>query len=213
MSIRIALIDDHPIVIGGVEAALASIPGIEVVARAGRLDQARDLLGRSDIDVILLDVRLEDGNGLQLLAERRPGQGPAVLVVSTFTSSQYIAASARFGAAGFLDKTVPLASLVEAIRTVAAGGSVFTADQLRKGFVTLTPRERDVLSLAMEGLSNKEIGARLGAAPKTVEGHLSDIFGKHGIAGGRIELSIRAASEGWLEIVPPSGQTARGVRQ
>jgi DNA-binding NarL/FixJ family response regulator len=203
VSIRVALIDDHPIVIGGVEAALASVKGIDVVARAGTMGDARVLLSRDDIDVILLDVRLEDGNGLQLLADRPIGAGPAVLVVSTFTTSQYVAASARFGAAGFLGKTVPLDTLVDAIRTVATGGSVFTTDQLRKAFVSLTPREREVLRLAMEGLSNKEIGAKLGAAPKTIEGHLSDIFGKYGIAGGRIELSIRAASEGWLEIVPP----------
>jgi DNA-binding NarL/FixJ family response regulator len=206
MTIRIGLIDDHPMVIGGVEAALAAIDGLSVVARGGSVSDAREMLGRDDIDVVLLDVRLEGGNGLQALAERGARTRPAVLVISSFRTSQYIAAAARFGAAGFLLKTVPLPALVDAIRSVAAGGSVFTADQLSKGFVALTPRERQVLRLAMDGLSNKEIGAKIGTSRKTVEAHLSDIYTKYGILGGRVELSLRAAAEGWLDIDAPSSR-------
>ena len=104
---------------------------------------------------------------------------------------------------GFLLKTVPLPALVDAIRTVDAGGSVFTQEQLQKGFITLTPRDRDVVRLAMDGLSNKEIGVRLGMSPKTVESRLTDIYDRFGIEGGRVELSLRAAEEGWLDIEPP----------
>jgi len=142
---------------------------------------------------------------LQALAERGPGPAPAVLVVSSFKTSQYIAAATRFGAAGFLLKTVPLPALIEAIRAVAAGRTVFTADQLDQSFVALTLREREVLRWAMEGLSNKEIGARMGTSRKTVEAHLSDIYARYGILGGRVELSIRAAEEGWLDIESPPG--------
>jgi len=201
--IRVALIDDHPMVIEGLDAALKTIDDLDVVAHAGTMAEARQLLESDDIDVILMDVRLADGNGLQALAERPPRRSPAVLVVSTFLASQYVAASVRFGAAGFVVKTVPLSILIDAIRQVAGGGSVFTADQLQTGFVTLTPREREVLTLAMEGLSNKEIAARIGTSRKTVETQLSEIFAKHGVLGGRTELSLRAASEGWLEIQPP----------
>jgi DNA-binding NarL/FixJ family response regulator len=209
MTIRIGIVDDHPMVTGGLDAALGTIGDIEVVAHGASVAEARDLLEQDDLDVVLLDVRLDDGNGIQALAERGPRSRPGVLVISSFKTSQYVAASARFGAAGFLLKTVPLPTLVEAIRTVASGGSVFTQEQLQKGFVTLTPRERQIVRLAMDGLSNKEIGGRLGTSPKTVESHLSAIYERFGITGGRIELSIRAGEEGWLDIELPDYRQAR----
>lgn len=214
MTIALAIVDDHPMVTDGLDAALGTVGDLAVVAHGGSVAEARELLTREDLDVVLLDVRLEDGNGIQALAERGTRRTPAVLVISSFHTSQYVAASARFGAAGFLLKTVPLPTLVEAIRTVAAGGSVFTQDQLQKGFVTLTPRERQIVRLAMDGLSNKEIGVRLGTSPKTVESHLGGIYDRFGITGGRIELSFRAAEEGWLEVEPPGGprtEEAAGV--
>jgi DNA-binding NarL/FixJ family response regulator len=209
MTIRLAIVDDHPMVTSGLDAALGTVADIEVVAHGASVAEARDLLTRDDVDVVLLDVRLDDGNGIQALAERGQRSRPGVLVISSVKTSQYVAASARFGAAGFLLKTVPLPTLVEAIRTVASGGSVFTQEQLQKGFVTLTPRERQIVRLAMDGLSNKEIGARLGTSPKTVESHLGAIYDRFGIMGGRIELSLRAGEEGWLDIEPPDVSRAR----
>ncbi len=208
MTIRLAIIDDHPMVTDGLDAALATIEDLQVVAHGASVREARELLVRDDVDVVLLDVRLEDGNGIQALAERGPRTDPGVLVISSFESSQYVAASARYGAAGFLLKTTPLPALVEAIRTVASGRSILTREQLQKGFVTLTPRERQIIPLAMDGLSNKEIGGRIGLAPKTVEAHLTEIYDRFGITGGRIELSRRAASEGWLDIEPPAASAA-----
>ncbi len=214
MTIRVALVDDHALVVGGFDAALATVDDLEVVAHGATLAEARELLARDDIDVLLLDVRLEDGNGLQALAERGPRQRPAVVVLSSFTATQYIAAATRFGAAGFLFKATPLPALIEAIRAVAAGETVFSSKQLAERFVTLTLREREVLELAMEGRSNKEIGAQIGTSRKTVEAHLSDIYRKYGILGGRIELTIRASEEGWLEIQPPEAKqhARRGAR-
>jgi two-component system response regulator DevR len=200
MTIRVALIDDHPMVIGGLTAALETVPDLVIAGHAATVGEARPLLVSDDVDVILLDVRLQDGNGIQLLVDRGLRRHPAVLVISSFEASQYPAAAAKYGAAGFLLKTVPLAALVDAIRSAAAGRSVFTHEQLAQRIVSLTGREREVLALAMEGLSNKEIGARLGTSRKTVEGHLSDIFEKHDIHGGRIELSLRASEEGWLDV-------------
>jgi DNA-binding NarL/FixJ family response regulator len=203
VTIRLAIVDDHPMVTDGLDAALATINGIEVVAHGGSLAEAHALLVRDDLDVVLLDVRLDGGNGIQALAERGNRSRPGVLVISSFKTSQYVAASARFGAAGFMLKTVPLATLVDGIRTVAAGGSVFTQEQLQKGFVTLSVRERQIVRLAMDGLSNKEIGGRIGTSSKTVEGYLGEIYERFGIRGGRVELSLRAAEEGWLDIEPP----------
>ena len=212
MSIRLAIVDDHPLVTSGLDAALATIEDIDVVGHGGTVTEARELLSRDDLDVVLLDVRLEDGNSIQALTERGRRERPAVLVISSFETRQYVAAAARFGAAGFLVKTVPLPALVQAIRTVAAGGSVFTREQLGKDLVTLSPRERQIVRLAMEGLGNKEIGIRLGASPKTVEAHLTAIFDRFGIKGGRIELSLRAAAEGWLDIEPPKTPSVPGAR-
>lgn len=206
MTISVGLVDDHPLVVGGVGAALGFVPDIEVIAHGGTVAEARAMLVRDDLDVVLLDVRLEDGNGLQALAERGQRSRPAVLVLSSFTASQYVAAATRFGAAGFLFKAAPLPALIEAIRAVAAGDSVFTSKQLAERFIALTPREREVLQLAMEGLSNKEIGARVGTSRKTVESHLTEIYRKYDILGGRVELSIRAAEQGWLEIQAPASK-------
>jgi two-component system nitrate/nitrite response regulator NarL len=210
--IRVGLIDDHPMVIGGVTAALETVSDLELVAQGGTLAEARALLDRDDLDVVLLDVRLEDGNALQALAERRSRTRPVVLVMSSFKTSQYVAAAWRFGATGFLLKTVPLPALVEAIRLVATGATIFDEDQLANRFVTLTPKERVVLELAMKGLSNKEIGARMGTSAKTAEVHLSEIYAKYGILAGRVELVIRAAAEGWLEIQPPARTDAARTR-
>jgi DNA-binding NarL/FixJ family response regulator len=204
MTIRMGIVDDHPMVVGGLEAAFTAANDIVVVAQASSVADATRLLTRDDLDVVLLDVRLADGNALQCLAERGPRPSPAVLVLSTFDLPQYVAASIRFGARGFLPKTVPLTDLLDAIRVVAAGGSIYEPGQRGQAYVTLTPKEHEVLRLAIDGLSNKEIGARIGRSRKTVESHLSDIFAKYGILGGRTELSIRAATEGWLEIPGPT---------
>jgi DNA-binding NarL/FixJ family response regulator len=212
MSIRVGIVDDHPLVTDGLFAALRSIGGFDVVAHGASVDEARQILVRDDLDVVLLDVRLGDGNGIQALAEREFRTRPAVLVISSFSTSQYVAAAARYGAAGFLVKTVPLPDLVEQIRTVAAGGSVLTPEQLSTGLVKLTPRERQIVRLTMDGLGNREIAVRIGGSPKTVETHLGAIFERYGIKGGRIELAIRAAEEGWLDIEPPAGPVGSAGR-
>jgi DNA-binding NarL/FixJ family response regulator len=139
VTVRLAIVDGHPLVTGGLDAALATIEGIDVVAHGGSVAEAREILVRDDLDVVLLDVRLQDGNSIQALAERGARDRPAVLVISSFETTQYVAAAARFGAAGFLLKTVPLALLVEGIRTVAAGGSLFTRAQLQKGLRDALP--------------------------------------------------------------------------
>jgi len=205
MTIRIALIDDQPVVLGGLDAALGSTDDLVVVAHGQSIREARAILARDDVDVALLDIRLPDGNGLQLLVELDPGRRPPVIVLSSFNASQYVAVAVRFGARGFLLKTARLTELIDAIRRVAAGGSAFSAGQLREGatsLVSLTARERDVLRLVQQGRSNDEIGAELKISRKTVEGHLSHLYERYGIQGGRIELAIRAEAEGWLEVEP-----------
>jgi DNA-binding NarL/FixJ family response regulator len=207
MTIRVALVDDHPIVVGGLEAALGSILDIEVVDRGATIADGRRILAREDVDVVLLDVRLPDGNGLELVAEAADRDRPGVLILSSFETSQYVAAALRYGAMGFLVKTAPLDELVAAIRRVAAGQALFTAEQLRhgrSGLVELTSREREIVRLLLEGHSNDEIGQRVHAARSTVEKHLAHLYERFGVAS-RTELAIRAEREGWLDV--PEGPT------
>ena len=202
MTVRVAIVDDHPLVVGGLDTALSTVEDIEVVARGGDVAAARDILRRSDVDALLLDVRLPDGNGLALLASTSGDVRCPVLVLSSFETPQYVAAALRYGAQGFLLKTVPLEELVAAIRRVASGGSAFSADQLREAntrFVRLTPRERQIVDLILRGRSNEEIAGAIGASRKTVEAHLSHLYERYGIAS-RVELALRAERDGWLDL-------------
>ena len=204
MTVRIGIVDDHPVVVGGLAAALNAVEGLEVVARAGTIRDAEGLLARDGLDVILMDVRLPDGNGLELLERTGGTRTAAVIVLSSFEATQYVAAAVRFGAQGFLVKTAPLDEVVDAIRRVAAGGSAFSAGQLRegvKGPVQLRPRERDVLRRVLAGQSNDEIATGLQTSTKTVEKNLSQLFKRFGVAS-RLELGLRAEREAWLEIEP-----------
>lgn len=201
MTIRVGLVDDHPVVLSGLQAALATISDLDVVATAQTLAEGRSIAARDDVDVLLVDVRLPDGNGLELVSEVSRRGHPSTIVLSSFMTSQYVAAALRFGAEGFLLKTTPLEELIAAIRRVAAGGSTFTADQLRdgrRGFVTLSPRERELLRLVLAGRSNDEIGGDLKVSRKTVEAHMSRLYERFGVAS-RVELAIRAEREGWLD--------------
>lgn len=203
---RLGLVDDHPVVLQGLVGALAGIDDLEVVARGSTFEAARQIILRDDIDVLLLDVRLPDGNGLELLAAATRRGRPAVLLLSSFRSRQYIAAAVRYGASGFLLKTAPLPELIAAIRLVSGGGTAFTSEQIRDsqaGFVSLTDRERQIVRLVLASRSNEEIAVELGTSRKTVEYHLSRLYERYGILT-RVELALRADHEGWLEVTPPS---------
>lgn len=206
--IRVALVDDHPVVLQGLDTALGTVEEIEIVARGGTLAEARAIALRDDVDVLLLDVRLPDGNGLELLSEVSRRGHPAVLILSSFRSRQYVAAALRFGANGFLLKTVPLRELIAAIQSVAHGGTAFTNEQIRDGqigFVALTPREREIVELVVGGRSNDEIALALKTSRKTVEYHLSRLYERFGLMT-RVELALRADHEGWLDIAAPGSR-------
>lgn len=200
--IRVAVVDDHPVVLSGLGTALQTVDDIEVVGQGRSVVEARALAARDDVDVLLLDVRLPDGNGLDLLSELTDHAGPAVLVLSTFKTRQYVAAALRFGARGFMLKTTPLEELIAAIRQIATGGSAFSPEQLREGrtgFVSLSPRERQIVALVIAGRSNDEIAAQLETSRKTVEVHLSRLYERFDVMT-RLELAMRADHEGWLDL-------------
>jgi DNA-binding NarL/FixJ family response regulator len=202
-TIRVAIVDDHPVVRDGTAALLAAEPDLAVVGAAGSIEEAASLLDGSAVDVLLLDIRLGQGSGFDLLTQPPAADAPprpAIVVVTAYDYPQYTEAALRLGAAGLVLKTAPMAELVEAIRRAAAGGLAF-ARRPTGAVARLTPRELDVVRLVVDGRSNDEVAAALGIGPKTVETHLGRLYERLGIAS-RTELATRAVREGWLEAPP-----------
>lgn len=203
MTIRVLLIDDHPVVLSGLGAALAAQPDVIVVGRASTLADARSAIDRERPDVALVDVRLPDGSGMELLEKAAAANQPAFIMVTTFDAPQYVEIAMDMGASGFLLKTAPIEEIVAAVRRVAAGGRVFSADRgpQRRGerWHPLTERERQVVAGVVGGRSNDEISGDLDISRKTVEWHLSRLFERFDVVS-RVELAMRAEREGWLDL-------------
>lgn len=201
MTIRVAVVDDHPVFREGTAGLLDREPDLEVVALGGSLDEAAALLDGDDPpDVLLLDVRLGDDSGLRLL-ERTTGRC-AIVVFTAYDYPQYVHAALTLGAAGFVAKSAPTEELLAAVRAAAAGHLAFTRRSTMAA-PALTEREVDVVRLVANGLSNDEIGRALDVTSKTVEGHIGRIFNRTGVHS-RTELAARAIREGWLDV--PGGR-------
>ncbi len=194
--IRVAVVDDHPLVREGTAALVDRQEDMEIAGVAGSLAELRPILEAGSTDVLLLDLRLGQESGFELL--RSDVAMPAVVVVTSYDYPQYADAALRLGATGFVVKTAPTAELLDAIRRAAAGGLAFGVRP--GGGVALSAREREVLQLVVDGASNDEIGSRLGISSRTVESHLRRLFERFGVAS-RTELAARALREGWLEDV------------
>jgi two-component system, NarL family, response regulator DevR len=191
--IRVFLVDDHEVVRRGVAEVLEDDPGITVVGEAGSVAEALARVPAVRPDVVVVDMRLPDGDGAELCARLRE-RDPAVrcLVLTSYADDDAVAAAARSGASGYLLKQVRGSALVTAVRTVASGGTVFQsevratpvprpshagADRL----ALLTEQERSVLRLIGEGLTNRQIGDRMGLAEKTVKNYTSHLLAKLGL--------------------------------
>lgn len=211
MTIRLAIVDDHPIVRDGTAGLFAAQPNVEVVAVGSTLDEARGILASADPpDVLLLDIQLGSDSGLSLLTDEAGGDdggrgGPgarqtAVVLLTAFDYPQYAAAALQLGAAGFVVKTAPIAELVAAVEAAATGHLAFD-ERARGRLDRLTGRELEIARLATAGRSNDEIGRALGIATKTVEAHLGRLYARFDVAS-RTELAARALREGWLDVPP-----------
>lgn len=194
--IRIAVVDDHPVLRDGIAALLDQETDLEVVAKGGDLGAAAAILASPDVDVLVLDVRLGASSGLTAL-QGRTERRPAIVVLTAYAYEQYAQAALRMGASAFVLKSAPIQDLIAAIRTAAAGGLSFGL--LPGEPVALSARELDVVRLVVEGDSNDEIGVKLGIAPRTVETHLRRVFERLGVSS-RTELATRALREGWMEL-------------
>jgi DNA-binding NarL/FixJ family response regulator len=198
--IRVAILDDHPVVRAGTAAIVESADDMTLAGTAASLAEATDILDRDAVDVLILDLRLGQEFGLSVFDGAR-AELPAIVVATSYDYPQYVEAALRLGAVGYVLKTAPVNDLLEAIRRAAAGKLSF---DVRPGPASahMSPRELEVIAAVVEGRSNDEIAARLAISPRTVESHLRRLFERHGVAS-RTELAIRALRDGWLEI-PPS---------
>jgi len=192
--VRVFLVDDHEVVRRGVAEVLEDDPGITVAGEAGSCAEALARVPAVRPDVVVLDMRLPDGDGAELcrgLRQRVPGL--RCLVLTSYSEQDALDAAVRAGAAGFLLKQVRGPALVSAVRTVAAGGSLFDevspAIPRSRGpsaaggdrLSLLTDQERSVLRLIGEGLTNRQIGERMGLAEKTVKNYTSHLLAKLGL--------------------------------
>jgi len=212
--IRVLLADDQTLVRQGIRSLLDLTPDLRVVAEATDGEEALALLRSTPAEVALLDVRMPRHTGLEVLAmlaaERAPA--PPVILLTTFDDDSVAFEGLRLGARGFLLKDVTLAQLAQAIRTVAAGGSLFqpaVTERVLRGVQrlgtaafepadlpdALTAREREVLRLMAAGSSNKEIAHALGTAEGTVKNQVSSIFSKLGVRD-RTRAVLRALELG-----------------
>lgn len=199
--IRLGIADDHPAIAEAIARRAELAGDIEVAIVARSAEQARALLGSTDVTVVILDLDLGDGpSGLELLGARPRDAGPPVIVVSAARTPSLVRAAMERGAAGYVAKTADVDEILLAARTVAAGGTWYRAADLQA--LTGAPRppsgrELGVLALVAAGLTNDEIGLRLGLSVKTVESHLRRLFDRYGVAS-RTELAVLALREGWV---------------
>lgn len=170
MTLRVLLVDDHPLVRDGLRARLEQVPDLQVVAEAADGLGALAACADHAPDLILLDFALRDETGVDV-ARALLAQYPQLrlLLLSMHDNPAYVAEAQRAGASAYLLKDQPASAIVEALRHVAAGGEVWP--QRGGDTPALTPREREVLGLVAEGLSCKQIGERLGMGVRTVETH------------------------------------------
>lgn len=191
--IRVFLLDDHEIVRRGVTDLLSSTSDLMVVGEAGTARDALRRIPAARPDVAVLDARLPDGSGIDVCREIR-SRHPEVrcLILTSFDDDEALFAAVMAGASGYLLKQIGGSSLTDAIRTVAEGKSLLDPavtgkllDRLRRGpqepdarLRQLTTREREILDLIADGLSNRQIGERMFLAEKTVKNYVSALLAK-----------------------------------
>lgn len=207
MGITVFLLDDHEVVRRGVRQLLEEEPDIEVVAEASTAAQAMARIPAVRPDVAVLDVRLPDGDGVQVCREIRSlvEPPPACLMLTSYADDEALFTAIMAGAAGYLLKQVAGSDLVGAVRRLAAGESLLdpaltarVLDRLRQGpgeedprYAALTEQERRILDLIAEGLTNRQIAARMFLAEKTVKNYISALLRKLGMER-RTEAAVYA---------------------
>lgn len=204
--IRVFLLDDHEIVRRGLRELLSLEPDIEVVGESGSADEAVRRIPALRPHVAILDARLPDGSGIEVCRQVR-AQDPDIagLILTSYDDDQALAAAVLAGAAGYLLKDIQGTDLVDTIRSVAAGKQLLEANRveaLQESLAaatpsdprlrSLTPQERRILVLVAKGLTNRQIGAELFLAEKTVKNYITAVLSKLGMER-RTQAAVFAA--------------------
>ena len=221
-AIRVVLVDDQALVRAGFRALLDAQTDIQVVGEAGDGAKALRLIAELTPDVVLMDIRMPDVDGLEATRRIAADEGLAgtrVVILTTFGMDEYVFEAIRSGASGFLVKDTEPAELIQAVRVVAAGEALLSPSVTRRLIAEfaarakeprgldeleeLTDREREVVALVAEGLSNEEIGGRLFVSPATAKTHVSRAMRKLR-ARDRAQLVVIAYESGlvrpgWLD--------------
>ncbi|MFD8754439.1 response regulator [Kitasatospora sp. NPDC059577] len=222
-SVRVFLLDDHEVVRRGVHDLLDAEPDLRVIGEAATVEQALTRIPALRPDVAVLDMRLPDGDGVTVCRELRSRMPElACLILTSFDDEEALLDAIMAGAAGYVLKQISGTDLVSAVRTVASGQSMLDPGaatrlmaRLRGDAVTeqrsdlpqLTEREREVLALVGEGLTNRQIGQRLYLAEKTVKNHISRLLAKLGV-----ERRVQAALIATQTLGPHGQPTGRPGR-
>jgi DNA-binding NarL/FixJ family response regulator len=208
-SLRVVIVDDHALLRMGTRQILSEAEGIHVVAEAQNAAEAMDAIRATSPDLVLIDIRLPDRNGIDVarsVVQEHPST--RVVILSAYDDEDYVRAAMDAGVAGYLLKTMPGDELVNAVRAAGSGVTVLDAsmtstlrtqrpNQVSKNgeLSSLTWREQQAVDLVAEGRSNKEIATLLGISARTVEGHLNHVFSKLGVTSRtalvRLALSDR----------------------
>lgn len=204
-AVRVLVVDDHRLVREGIRAMLAGDPGIAFCAEADSVASARVAVREHQPDVALVDVRLPDGNGIELIRDLRSRADLRCVVLTSVANDEAFFQSVVAGAHGYLVKDVGPAELTAAVHSVAAGETLInrdTIDQLRRRsrqqppedvlLKDLTGQERRILMMVAEGLTNRQIALELGLAEKTVRNYVSTILAKVGLEN-RTQLAVFVA--------------------
>lgn len=216
--IRVLIADDEELVRSGLRMILGAEPDLDIVGEAADGAEALRLVEALAPDVLLLDLRMPELDGLGVLRNLPPGSVP-VVVLTTFDTDANVQEALVAGAAGFLLKDAPAAQLVAALRAAATGDAVLSPSVARRvvqrlcrhpGVASpelveeLTEREREVLGLMAEGCSNAEIATRLHVVEGTVKTHVARILMKLGVRD-RLQAVVAAYRSGFVDLRPPDG--------
>jgi len=210
--IRVILADDHAVVRRGIRGFLEEPGDITVVAEAANGDEALELIREHQPDVAVLDIQMPGRTGLEVTRAVRSEQLPVgVLILTAYDDDPFVMTALRAGANGYVLKTAEPEEIVAAVRSVHEGQSALDPVLLRKvmAYVSgrplpgsveqLSAREIEVLRLAARGFTNKAIGVQLGISDRTVQGHLTNIFGKLDVAS-RTEAVTKAIQQGLVSV-------------
>lgn len=205
--IRILVVDDHPVVREGLVASLEDDPEFQVIGSAGSASEALPLVVAQKPDIILLDLELPDVNGLAAIPSLTAAHSESkVVILTAYDTDERVMGALRAGAKGYLLKGASLEEIARAIRTVHGGESYLEPRIASKVLIELDPhkrpaalshREREVLRLIADGLSNKQIAQKLGITERTVKFHVTSIRNKLG-AENRAQAVAVAAQRGLL---------------